>query len=105
MEKIDRLTVFGFKGKTYFFDVHPLNGHYGDGAGVYVITRRDNAPNALHTIIHISSTASFKQIDNTFISACRDKYGANCICLLPVESEAERLAIEAELKDRYSTVS
>jgi hypothetical protein len=84
--------------------VHPLNTEYGEEAGVCIITKKDNAPNALHTIIYISSVSSFNQIDNTLINNCLEKYGANCICLLPEPNNENRLLIEAELKERYTTL-
>jgi hypothetical protein len=67
-----------------------------------MFTKRVPAPNALHTIILIGHTASFNNINTTLPGHCDclQSFGANTICLMPVEKEEDRLAIVHELQER-----
>ena len=104
MENIEKLPVFGYKGNAYFFNVYPIQDKYPGGAGVYLIAKRVPAPNALYTVVFIGQTPTFDKIS---LPAQKEKLqsdGVNAVCILPIESEEDRLKIVAELVERYKPI-
>lgn len=101
MKNTEKLPLFGYRGKTYFFNVYPLQADYPAEAGVYLFTKREPAPNAIFTIISIGHTSHFPSISEL---PGVETGSINTICLLRMDNADDRLATVAELAERYGLI-
>lgn len=98
------IALKGKSGKSYTFHVYPVRTECKNESGVYVFTQKTKNSSGIpsHTIIYIGRTESFKKTlhphhdEVEIINA-----GANCICLMQVLTEKERIEIENDLLGNY----
>lgn len=96
MALLETVNIGGTHGRNYVFKVYPITEECPNESGVYAFTKRHIEP--LHTVIYIGIAASFQsRFYNHHKGDCIDQRGANRICLLKVDNEAERQRIEKEL--------
>lgn len=96
--------IKGSSGRTYTFQAYPLGVEFDEIGAVYFITGRTLTTDGRisHSRIYCGQTADLSkrrhsnQQERTF-KACN----ANCICILPVEEETSRLAIEQDIHRNY----
>ncbi len=104
MKHTEKLPLFGYRGKTYFFNVYPLQADYPAEPGVYLLTKRQPAPNAIFTIVSIGHTDNFPTIHKLQLDESNEPGIVNTVCLLRVDNAADRLATVAELAERYGLI-
>lgn len=101
MPKLSNVSFDGKSGKKYNFYAYSLNADFKDNiSAVYVVTNRyENDKNEFyHKIIYIGQTEDLKERHSSHHKAgCFSKYDANCLCVMEVKSEVERLKIERDL--------
>jgi hypothetical protein len=102
------ITFTGKSGEKYHFQAWSLDTRFKPLAAVYFVTKRarDNTTYSWfsHDGIFIGQTASLAEPFGTASQfECFRKYGANCICILLLESEERRSAVEADLVTQHRT--
>jgi hypothetical protein len=102
------ITFTGKSGEKYHFQAWSLDTRFKPLAAVYFVTKRarDNTTysRSSHDGIFIGQTASLADPFGTASQfECFRKYGANCICILLLESEERRIAVEADLDSHHRT--
>ena len=91
-----QLELTGASGKKYRFHVYPFGEECPNESGIYAFTRAFKKPDGLnyHEVIYIGMAQSFQK---RFYAHHKEKEilstGANCICLMQVPVESERIAI------------
>ncbi|HEX9673252.1 MAG TPA: hypothetical protein VGA12_07440 [Burkholderiales bacterium] len=102
------ITFTGKSGEKYHFQAWSLDTRFKPLAAVYFVTKRarDNTTysRSSHDGIFIGQTASLADPFGTESQfECFRKHGANCICILLLESEERRIAVEADLAIQHRT--
>jgi hypothetical protein len=94
----------GESGKSYKFNVWPLNHDFPHVGAVYAITRRYKAEGTYkHDVIYIGRTENHSaQFNNQQLSDCIVKRNADCICTHTDPSEKSRAAKENDLTQKYN---
>lgn len=105
MSKLSEVTLSGKSGNKFKFNVYPITEECPSESGIYAFTKRvQSGTNFNHTVIYIGMAQSFQQrFYNHHKDDCIDKNGANCICLMQVKDENQRIAIEKDLLASYNT--
>ncbi|MCF7734222.1 MAG: hypothetical protein K9M98_02740 [Cephaloticoccus sp.] len=96
MSKIADIEIAGKSGTKYKFGVYPYDTEWKEIGAVYVVSRRDNGGN--HTFIYVGRTDNLKERHGNHHQAdCFKRHNRNCLCVLVEQSQARRIAIEADL--------
>jgi hypothetical protein len=100
LTKIATLTVTGASGRTYGFNIYPIDTKFANVAAVYLVTKR--VPNTNgggnHTYIYVGQTGSLPdRFDNHHKEACFRARGANCVGVHQDGNEQSRLAKERDI--------
>lgn len=106
--KYGSISFTGKSGERYRFDAWSLDTRFRARGAVYFVTRRqqENATysRASHDRIFIGHTADLAGQYDTYSQSERfAKHGANCICILLIEDEEQRIAVANDLLGGPST--
>jgi hypothetical protein len=102
------ITFTGKSGEKYFFRAWPLETHFKSVAAVYFVTKRGFSNKtyriAGHEGIYIGQTTNLTDPFATQAHLdCFGKHGANCVCVLVIENEERRRAVEQDMLSAHST--
>jgi hypothetical protein len=99
--------IKGLSGKIYTFHAYPLETTFPEIGAVYFITGRTVHPDGriAHSRISCGQTGNMSVIPYSGQSASFKENNANCICVLQVEEEHARLAIENDIHQNYKLLS
>lgn len=102
------ITFTGKSGEKYRFDAWSLETRFRALGAVYFVTKRtlENTTynRAGHDNIYIGQTANLADpFDTHSRFECFTKHGANCVCILVLESEGRRIAVADDLLELHST--
>ncbi|HET9663041.1 MAG TPA: hypothetical protein VFP00_02350 [Burkholderiales bacterium] len=103
-----RVIFSGKSGEDFHFQVWPLGTRFKALGAVYFVTRRayDNSTyrRACHDGIYIGHTENLAEALAAHSQAERfKKFGANCVCVLPLADEGRRIAVEQDLLAAHDT--
>ena len=114
MAKQGTVVVEGGSGKRYEFDVYPWNDldvprgtvFAPVGAGYLVLRKTDRMLAGYdYEVLYVGQTANLTgRFDEHHKQACFDRNSRTHIGVFQCNTERERLAIEADLLNRYKTV-
>jgi hypothetical protein len=101
------ISFTGKSGERYRFESWSLETRFKPLAAVYFVTKRKNERStfnrAQHDSIYIGQTANLADPFATHSRFdCFAKHGANCVCVHPLESEEQRIAVENDLLELHS---
>lgn len=105
MAKLSTVEFAGESGNKYTFDVYEWGTSFKkDFAAVYYVTKRTKDANEKfeHTKIYVGETGDLAtRFDSHHKQDCFDENDVNCVCIFGEADETARLAIEADLLDKY----
>ncbi len=107
-EGLGNVRIKGLSGRTYTFRAYPLETRFAEFGAVYFITERklDSKGRTSHSRIYCGQTSNLSVCPYTAEQlASFQKYDANCICILPVQGESSRSAIEQDIHQNYKLLS
>lgn len=96
----NKLELAGKSGKKYSFSVYPIGEECKDESGIYAFTKRTKKDDGSfnHDVIYIGMAKSFETRFYTHHKDdCIDKKGGNCLCLMKVSAESDRIEYEKDL--------
>jgi hypothetical protein len=110
MAKQGTVTATGGSGRQYVFDVYPWDDldvpkgtAFSPVGAVYLVLRKIAQGN--YDILYVGQTANLTgRFDDHHKQACFDRNARTHIGVLRCGQERDRLAIEADLLNRYKTV-
>ncbi len=106
MSKLSDVAISGKSGKKYSFEVYQIDASFKSYIpAVYIATRRYKKSNGdiNHEIIYVGQTGDLKERHTNHHKAdCFTKENANCLCIIQVKNESERLEIERDIIDKYN---
>lgn len=105
MAKIGTITFTGSSGKSYTFNVYPIDQELNDVGGVYCITRRykNSTGGYTHSVVYVGVTGDLStRFNDHHKDDCFTKNKANCICIHRDDNEDSRFAKESDLIDYYN---
>jgi excinuclease UvrABC nuclease subunit len=101
-----KFALQGKSGTVYRFSIYPIDEECKDESGIYVFTRRHKHTDGAftHDVIYIGKAKSFeKRFYDHHKGDCIDKNKANCLRLMEVSNETERIKIEKDLLAAHNT--
>ena len=100
MAKTGTLTLEGCSGKTYEFEIYPIDTNFKVLGAIYFISKRENR-NYERIYVGITEDLSTR-FDNHHKQDCFDKHEANCISIHLNQSKKERELIEKDILCKYN---
>jgi hypothetical protein len=100
MAKIGTATAKGKSGKSYEFNVYPIDQAFKGIGAVYVVARqyKNTDGEDAYQAIYVGQTDDLStRFNNHHKSDCFAKHKANCICTHVDDDEDSRLAKEGDL--------
>jgi hypothetical protein len=96
-----KLSVIGKSIKDYQFVIYAINTKFEAVGGVYIFIELDKEGDKDdHTFIYCGKTNDLStRFDSHHKADCIKKNNADCICVMFVDSEEERAAIEKDILD------
>ena len=107
MNAIGSLTFQGISGNAYEFVAYPWDADFETISAVYVITKFVVQPgeSPYYTPIYVGQTDNLSNhFDSHPKTECIARYGANCVCILPIEDNQYRSQVESQIKANYKLV-
>lgn len=94
-----KYSLVGKSGKKYTFGIYSLDTNFRSIGGIYVFTRREKSSNTYsHSNKYIGKTNDLsKRFKNHHKEKCIMANHANCLCVMSVNLEEDREAIETDL--------
>ncbi len=121
--QLGTVVLKGRSGRDYGFSVYPWDEPFRAVAAVYVVARRASAEGVLgsvlaelvgprqdsssplpemHSIIYVGETDDLStRLRSHPDRGCFDTHGADCVCMYEEDDPQRRIALVADLRDRY----
>ena len=97
----NKFEIRGRSGKLYDnFSIYTIDHEFENGKGVYAFNRRfkKNNEEFKHDVIYLGRSSDFSgRFDKHHKINCIKNENANCLCVMPVEDENERISIEKDI--------